>query len=144
MTSRDSLTFSASLALMHSQAVVADAEQGGALRLDFGEVAEVVAEALGRAAVEAGPEGRLADGDAAALGHAMVVVGDAGDHVDVRVDVVHKGHRSQVAVSKLQFSVPRLGYLPGGIVIERENLLNALRPAAAEVAENVQGIANFQ
>ena len=71
-------------------AVVADAELGGPLRLDLGEVAEVIAEALGGAAIEAGPEGRLADGDAAALGHAVVVVGDAGDHVDVRVDVVHQ------------------------------------------------------
>ena len=47
MTSRDSETFSASLALMHSQRVVLDVELGGALRLDLGEVAEVVAEALG-------------------------------------------------------------------------------------------------
>ena len=57
--------------------VVLDAELRGALRLDLGEMAEVIAEALGAAAVEAGPEGRLADGDAAAVGHAMVVVGDA-------------------------------------------------------------------
>src|SRR5262245_32401642 len=52
--------------------VVADAELGGAFRLDLGEVAEIVAEALGRAAIEPRPEGRLADGHAAALGHALV------------------------------------------------------------------------
>ncbi len=69
--------------------VMADAELGGPFRLDLGQVAEVVAEAVDGAAVEAGPEGRLADGDAAALGHAVVVVGDAGDHVDVRIDVIH-------------------------------------------------------
>ena len=67
-------------------AVVADAEQGGAFRLDFGEVAEVVAEALGGAAVEPGPEGRLADRRAAAQGHAVVVVGGPRDHVDVGVE----------------------------------------------------------
>ena len=74
--------------------VMADAELGGPLRLDLGEMAEVIAKALGGAAIEPGPEGRLADGDAAALGHAMVVVGDAGDHVDVRVDVGGHGRWS--------------------------------------------------
>src|SRR5262249_49245263 len=55
-------------------AEVADAELGGAFGLDLGEVAEVVAEAQGAASIEAGPEGGLGDGDAAALGHAVVVV----------------------------------------------------------------------
>src|SRR5262249_46092955 len=71
--------------------VVLDAELGGAFRLVLGQVAEVVAEALDGAAVEAGPVGGLAQGHAAALGHALVGVGDAGDHVNVRVDVVQGG-----------------------------------------------------
>jgi hypothetical protein len=65
---------------------MADMELGGTLGLDLSEVAEVIAEALGGAAVEASPEGGLGDGDAAGVGHALVVVGDAGDHVDVRVE----------------------------------------------------------
>ena len=40
----------------------------GPLRLALGELAEVVAKAVDAAAVEAHPEGRLADGDAAHLG----------------------------------------------------------------------------
>ena len=46
---------------MQSQRVMRDAELRGALRLELGELAEVVAEALRAAAVEAGPERRLAD-----------------------------------------------------------------------------------
>src|SRR5262249_26696459 len=53
------------------------------------EMAEVITEAFRRAAVEAGPERRLAQGDAAAVGHALIVVRDARNHVNVRVDVVH-------------------------------------------------------
>src|SRR5581483_26186 len=73
--------------------VVPDAELGGALRLELGQVAEVVAEAFGTAAVEAGPEGRLADGHAAAQGHAVVVIRHARDHVDVRVEPFGHGTR---------------------------------------------------
>ena len=50
--------------------VVADAVVGRALRLPLGELAEVVAEAVGAAAVVAHPEGRLADGHAARPGPA--------------------------------------------------------------------------
>ena len=92
MTSRERRDVLGLLGVDAQPGVVADAELGGPFRLDLGEVAEVIAKALGRAAVEAGPEGRLAHRHAAALGHALVVVGDAGDHVDVRVDVVgHSG-----------------------------------------------------
>ena len=70
--------------------VMLDAAPAGALRLELGELPEVVAEAVDAAAIEPGPEGRLADGDAAHAGHALVVVGHAGDHVDVGVDVVHR------------------------------------------------------
>ena len=71
--------------------VVLDAVPGGPLRLELGELAEVVAKAVDAAAVEAGPERRLAHGDAAHLGQRLVVVGGPRDHVDVRVDVVHGG-----------------------------------------------------
>ncbi len=64
-----------------------DAEQGRPLRLDLGEMAEVVTKSFGAAAIEARPERRFGDGDAAGVRHALVVVGDAGDHVDVGVDV---------------------------------------------------------
>jgi len=70
--------------------VVLDAELGGAFGLELGQMAEVVAEPFGGAAIETGPERRLANGDAAALSHALIVVGHARDHVDVRVDVVHE------------------------------------------------------
>ena len=40
--------------------IMADAEQGGPFRLDLGEMAEVIAEPLGGAAIEPRPEGRLA------------------------------------------------------------------------------------
>ena len=89
MTSRDRRDVLGLLGVDAQPGVVADAELRCTLRLDFGEVAEVIAKALGRAAIEAGPEGRLADRPTAALGHAVVVVGDAGDHVDVGVDVGH-------------------------------------------------------
>src|SRR5581483_8995009 len=58
-------------------------------RLELGQVAEVVVEPGGAAAVEPGPEGRLADRGTLGVGHALVVVGGPGDHVDVRVDVLH-------------------------------------------------------
>ena len=51
--------------------------------------AEVVAKAVDAAAVEAGPERRLAHRDAAHLGQRLVVVRGPRDHVDVGVDVVH-------------------------------------------------------
>ena len=61
----------------------------GPVRLVLGELAEVVAEPLRPRAVEPRPERRLADHHAAGQGHPLVVVGGAGDHVDVGVDVVH-------------------------------------------------------
>src|SRR5260370_25449392 len=70
---------------------MANAELGGALRFVFGQVAEVVAEPVHGTAVEACPKRRFTDGDATTAGHAVVVVGDAGDHVDVGVEVVHFG-----------------------------------------------------
>src|SRR5262249_25460192 len=72
-------------------AVMADAKLGGPFGLDLGEGPEVIAKPFPRAAIEPGPKRRLADGHAPALGHAVIVVGDAGDHVDVGVDVVHLG-----------------------------------------------------
>ena len=99
ITSRDRLTFSASLALMHSQVKCWMPIPAGPLRLELGELAEIIAKAVDAAAVEAGPERRLAHRDAAHLGQRLVVVGDAGDHVDVRIDVIHPAYSWTWAVS---------------------------------------------
>ena len=53
------------------------------------QLAEVVVEAVGGFAVEAGPEGGLADRGAAGEGHGLIVVGGAAHHVAVRFDVTH-------------------------------------------------------
>ena len=77
--------------------IVADAVVGGALRLPLGELAEVVVEAADAGAVVAHPEGRLAHGHAAGLGHGLEVVGGAGGDVNVGVDEVHgQGGESRV------------------------------------------------
>ena len=87
MTSRESCDVLGFLGVDAQPGIMRMPNWAAPFGLDFGEVAEVIAEALGGAAIEPGPERRLADGDAAALGHAMIVVGDARDHVDVGVDV---------------------------------------------------------
>src|SRR5262249_26019641 len=68
---------------------MANAELGGTFGLELDQMAEIIAKALHRAAIEAGPESRLAHGLAAALGHALVIVGATRNHVNVRIDVVH-------------------------------------------------------
>ena len=73
---------------------MADAELAGPLGFDFGEVPEIVAKSLHRPTIEAGPKRGLRDGDAAGIGHPLVVVSDARDHVDMRVDVVHEENLS--------------------------------------------------
>src|ERR1700730_17518320 len=73
---------------------MADAELGRALGFILREMTEIVAKPLHRAAIEAGPEGRLAQRYAAALGHALIVVGDPRDHMDVRVDIEGHGRNS--------------------------------------------------
>jgi len=69
--------------------VVGDAELGRPLRFDLGQLAEVIVKPVGAGAIEPGPESRLGHRDAAGLGHALVVVGGAADHVNVRIDVGH-------------------------------------------------------
>ena len=68
--------------------VVVDAVLRGASRFCLGELAEIVPEALHRAPVEACPECRLGDRDAACLRHPAIVVCGAGHHVDVGIDVI--------------------------------------------------------
>src|SRR5262249_40391898 len=60
------------------------------LWLDLGELAEVIAKAINRAAVEAGPKRRLAHRHAAHLGQRPVVVGNPPHHVNMWVDVIHR------------------------------------------------------
>ena len=95
ITSRDRLDVLRLLGVDAQPAVMLDAVLGRPLRLDLGELAEVVAKAIDRAAVEARPKRRLADADAAHLGQGFVVVGGPRDHVDVGVEVVH-GARLQL------------------------------------------------
>ena len=66
-----------------------DADGRRAFRFDLSQLTEVVAKPVDAATVESGPECRFAHRDAAHSGHAFVVVRHAGDHVNVRVDVVH-------------------------------------------------------
>src|SRR6266566_4567320 len=93
---------------------MADAELGGSFRLHLDEVAEIIAKSFRRTAVEPGPKRRLAHRLTAALGHALVVVGDAGDHVDVRVDVIwHRILLRDLLVPWLQYRIaPRALYPP--------------------------------
>ena len=74
---------------MHSQVKCWMPYAAGPLRLERGELPEVVAKAVDAAAVEPGPERRLAHRDAAHLGERLVVVRGPRDHVDVGIDVVH-------------------------------------------------------
>src|SRR5437899_111451 len=53
------------------------------------------------------------------------------------------GARNQMSEVRSQRSVAWLGNFPGGVVVERKNLLNPLSPAAAEVAQHFKGLANF-
>src|SRR5438552_18722690 len=73
---------------------MADAELGRALRLELREMTEIIAKPLHRAPIETCPEGGFAQRHAAALRHALVVVGNPRDHVDVRVDVEGHGRNS--------------------------------------------------
>ena len=70
--------------------VVADAVLRRPLRLEVGELAEVVVEALRTRAVVPRPERRLRDRHAPRQRHALVVVGRAAHHVDMGVDVHQK------------------------------------------------------
>ena len=70
--------------------VMLEAEFGGALGFVFGELEEVIVEAIRAAAVEAGPESRFANGFATGDGHGLVIVGGAADHVAVGFDVAHR------------------------------------------------------
>ena len=70
--------------------VVLDVVLRGALRLEVGELPEVVLEAVGVAAIPARPERRLGDGHAARQRHLLIVVGRARHHVRVMIDVLHE------------------------------------------------------
>ena len=75
-------------------AIVLDAKLGRPLGLDFDKLPKIIAKSLDAAPIEAGPKSRLAHGDATALRHALIIVGHAGDHVNMRVDVFW--HRCQI------------------------------------------------
>ena len=61
----------------------------GALGLVLRQLTEVIVETVRGLAVEARPEGRLADGRATGQGHRLVVVGGTAHHVAVRFDITH-------------------------------------------------------
>ena len=71
-----------------------DIELRRTLRLDFGEMAKVIAKPFDGPAIEPRPKGWLGDGRAASVRHPLIIVGDAGDHVDVGVDVSWHGCNS--------------------------------------------------
>ena len=89
-TSRESVAVVGLLRVHREPGVVLDAVLRGAARLEFGELAEVVLDAVAAAAVPAGPERRLGDRDAAGQRHLLVVVGGARHHVRVMIDVLHE------------------------------------------------------
>ena len=90
MTSRDKLHILRFLGIDAEPAVMANAKLRRPFRFDFGEMAKIIAKPMHRAAIKPGPKSGFANRDTATLRHAMVVVGDTGDHVDVGVDV--EGH----------------------------------------------------
>src|SRR5665213_394969 len=65
------------------------AELGGALRLEIGELAEIIIKTGHATAVEGRPERRFADGRAAGERHAFIIVRRAADHMGVGFDVFH-------------------------------------------------------
>ena len=60
-----------------------------ARRLVVGQLAEVIAKSIRRAAVKSRPKRGLADRRAPGRDHRLIVVGRAADHVAVRFDVAH-------------------------------------------------------
>ncbi len=64
--------------------------------LEVGQLPEVIAEALDAAAIEARPKRRFAQGNTAHLGQSFIIVGGARDHVNMRIDEVHRGSCLQV------------------------------------------------
>ena len=69
---------------------MADTKQGRPLWFDLREMPKVIAKSLDRPAIESRPKSRFRNGHATSVRHALVIVGDAGDHVDMGVDV--EGH----------------------------------------------------
>ena len=69
--------------------VVLDVKLRSALRLEVGELAEVVLEPVGVAAIPPRPERRLGDGDAARQRHLLIVIRRPRHHVRVMIDVLH-------------------------------------------------------
>ena len=60
-----------------------------ARRLVVGQLAEVIAKSIRRAAVKSRPKRRLADRRTSGRDHRLIIVGRAADHVAVRFDVAH-------------------------------------------------------
>ena len=71
-------------------AIVSEAELGGTLRFVAGELAKVIVKASGGTAVETGPEGWFAHGQAAGGDHGAVIIRYPADHVGVGLDVAHR------------------------------------------------------
>lgn len=67
--------------------VVRNTVRGGAARLAFGELAEIIMKSSGAAAIKARPKCGLGHGHTTRGGHARVVVRCATDHVNVWIDI---------------------------------------------------------
>ena len=61
----------------------------GAGRLVLGDLAEIIAKTVNRAAIKAGPKRGFTDGDATGRDHGLIVVGGAAHHMTVGLDVAH-------------------------------------------------------
>ena len=57
------------------------------LAFEVGQLTEIIAKSFHPRAIKTSPESGFADQSAAGKGHAFVIVGGAGNHVDVGVDV---------------------------------------------------------
>ena len=71
----------------------------GSFGFCVGELPVVVAEPIHTASIKARPKRRFGNGHAPGLSHAAVVVGSAGDHMDVRIDVLHGASAGGIAPS---------------------------------------------
>src|SRR5262245_39381919 len=100
-------------------------------------MAEVIVKPGRAAAIESRPESRLTYRPAARKRHPLIVVGDAGDHVNVGVDVIHVKTRGQRTENRGPMSTGRW-WLPVWIVGQRKQFLNDLSAARMLVEKHFQ------
>src|SRR5262245_5682172 len=100
-------------------------------------MAEVIVKPGRAAAIEAGPERRLTHCPTTSKRHPLIVVGDAGDHVNVGVDVIHVKTSGQRTENRGPMSTGRW-WLPVWIVGQRKQFLNDLGTSRMLVEKHFQ------